>query len=174
MLKKLEWKFNKLEYQREELLALASAGTENKLKAKPYGKWSVLEILSHIVTAEQLSQAYLQKKMQGLDSLPDAGWSSWFRSALLTLSQRVPLKYRAPRRVVENTPPGLPLREIKDRWDQSRSAFAQLLERFKDNTAHKAVYRHPAVGYLNIGQMLTFYRDHIVHHRPQIVSRLRA
>jgi hypothetical protein len=170
----LEREFEKLEAQRGELLAKAGATTEMVLTTKPDGKWSVLEILTHIITAEQLSQAYLRKKMQGIESLPEAGFSSWLRSGLLTVSQRLPLKYKAPRRVVENTPEGLPLDEIRKRWDSSRQEYRELLEGFTAATVSKAVYKHPRAGYLNVLQMITFYRDHIVHHRPQILSRLKV
>jgi uncharacterized damage-inducible protein DinB len=173
VLKSIERQFEKLEAQRTELLSAVAGASEGALTSKPDGKWSVLEILTHIVTAEQLSQAYLKKKMQGIESLPEAGLSSWLRSGLLTVSQRLPLRYKAPRRVVENTPEGLPLAEIKNRWDASRQEYRELLGRITETTVNKAVYKHPRAGYMNVLQMITFYRDHIVHHRPQIISRLK-
>jgi uncharacterized damage-inducible protein DinB len=172
--KNIEKQFTKLEAQREDLLRRVESSSASVLNSKPGGKWSVLEILTHILTAEQLSQAYLKKKLQGIESLPEAGLSSRIRSGLLTISQRLPLKYKAPRRVVENTPEGLPLDEIRKRWDSSRQEYRELLEGFTAATVSKAVYKHPRAGYLNVLQMITFYRDHIVHHRPQILSRLKV
>lgn len=163
-----------MEAQRGKILASVQHLTPNQLnKSLKPGKWSVSEILSHIITAERMSLMYIEKKMQGIHEVADSGWWEEIKLFGLKASQRVPgIKFSAPKRVVENTAFYLDHDTIRREWDRVRSDARTLLSKIDSAQAKKLVYRHPIAGYLNIKQCLIFFREHIIHHTPQIKKLL--
>lgn len=161
--------YKQLEEQRATVLAMAQALPGEALHRAPApGKWSLMQILAHLVTAEKMSLAYLQKKILGIDDATDTGWKEDLRIGLLKISQRLPLKFKAPGRVVESTPAYTSFDQLRSDWDSVRAQLAEILERFPENRLKRKVYKHPFAGMLNITQMLIFFREHITHHQPQI------
>ena len=62
--------FNQLEVRRKATLEPFRSFSPEQLNHRPRpNQWSVAEVLSHLITAEQLSVAYLTKKIQGVDDL---------------------------------------------------------------------------------------------------------
>lgn len=116
-----------------------------------------------------MSLLYIQKKIQGIDQLKDTGLWEEIKINLLKISQRLPgLKFRAPQRVVENTTFYTDLATIAKEWDDVRSEFRILLEKIPKQDVNKRIYRHVRAGYLNARHALIFFREHIIHHTPQI------
>ena len=87
---------------------------------------------------------------------------------VLQLSQRLPLKFKAPRVVVENTPAYANFEELTTDWNKTRAELKTLLEKFDDTQIRKKIYKHIRAGRLNIQHALLFFREHIIHHTPQI------
>lgn len=90
------------------------------------------------------------------------------KMVVLKVSQRLPFKFKAPRSVVEKTPSYQSLNDLIIEWDHTRGELKILLEKFQDDQITKKVYRHVRAGLLNIQHALLFFREHIVHHTPQI------
>ena len=167
--------FEQIEQQRQAVLApLRGLPSEQLTQPPAPGKWTVMQILAHVVTAEKLSVGYLNKKMLGMEEAGDTGWQEDLRMVLLKASQRLPLKFKAPGRVVESTPTYPSLEELVHDWDNVRTQLAQVLERIPENRLKRKVYKHPFVGILNVNQMLIIFREHLGHHRPQIQRALKA
>ena len=165
----IEKRFQQIEQQRIFLLTALRDRSVEELTYQPApGKWSLMQILAHLVTAEKMSLAYLQKKILGIDDATDTGWKEDLRIGLLKISQRLPLKFKAPGRVVESTPAYTSFDQLRSDWDSVRAQLAEILERFPENRLKRKVYKHPFAGMLNITQMLIFFREHITHHQPQI------
>ncbi len=132
-------------------------------------KWSIAQILTHIVTSEKLSIGYMKKKMLGIDQLNNSGIAGSLRFTLLQLSQRIPvLKFRAPKVVLTNTPQALPIDELISQWDALRNDLKSLLESIEEKNVKKAIYKHPLAGRLDAAQATAFFYEHIHHHWPQI------
>jgi uncharacterized damage-inducible protein DinB len=85
---------------------------------------------------------------------------------LLILSQRVPLKYKAPKAVVEHTVLLDQVQALSSRWDQTRKELEAVLEKFQDDQLRKKIFRHPVA-------TMRFFSEHIIHHTPQIKKLLR-
>lgn len=170
MLPSFQKLFDEIESQRKSILdSLRHLTTDQLNKAPVPGKWSVSQILSHLVTAERMSVMYMQKKIQGVELAVDTGFWEEIKINLLKISQRLPgLKFKAPQRVVDNTTFYNNLLTIINEWDQVRGELKLLLEKIPDQYVNRSVYRHPFAGYLNIRQALIFFREHIIHHTPQI------
>ena len=162
--------FDALESQRTSMLDSLQHLTTDQLNRSPApGKWSVSEILSHLIAAERLSVLYLQKKIQGIEQAPDTGLWEEIKINLLKVSQRLPgIKFKAPQRVVESTANYHDLSTIAREWDQIRSELRTLLQKIPDQHLNRKIYRHVRAGYLNTKHALIFFREHIIHHTPQI------
>lgn len=162
--------FTEIESQRGKMLDSVQHLTEEQLnKPLAAGKWSISQILSHLITAERMSLFYIQKKMQGVAETPNTGLWAEVKINLLKISQRLPgLKFKAPRRVVENTTDYHTIASITWEWDKVRNEFKALLEKIPDQYVNRRLYRHPRAGYLNVKHALLFFREHIIHHSPQI------
>ncbi len=162
--------FNQLEVRRKATLEPFRSFSPEQLNHRPRpNQWSVAEVLSHLITAEQLSVAYLTKKMQGVDDLPRTGLIEELKMGLLIISQRLPgLKFKAPKRVVDSTTVLTSWHEIEGAWNAVRKDLYALLEHLPPNGMDRKIYRHPMAGYLNIRHTLVFFREHLIHHGPQL------
>jgi uncharacterized damage-inducible protein DinB len=98
---KLKLLYQQLEDDRTRLMAELSKASGDTLSLKPSkDKWSVNEILTHLLTSEQLTIRYLKKKSLGIEQLRNSGLAEKIRYAVLEISQRLPLKFKAPKHVV--------------------------------------------------------------------------
>jgi uncharacterized damage-inducible protein DinB len=166
--------FTEIELQRKDTLASVQHLTEEQLnKPAAPGKWSVSEILSHVVSGERMSLQYIQKKIQGAAQSKDTGLVEELKMLVLKASQRLPgLKFKVPRSMAEHTTVFNNLSAISQEWEQVRNEFKVLLEKIPDEYRHKKIYKHPRAGYLNVKHALIFFREHIIHHTPQIKKLL--
>ena len=170
---KLQILFDSLERERDSLLASIKNLSPDKQQHAPEGKWSIQQILAHLIAAEKLSVMYLNKKMLGIKEVEDTGVLEELKMVVLQLSQRLPLKFKAPRVVVENTPAYANFEELTTDWNKTRAELKTLLEKFDDTQIRKKIYKHIRAGRLNIQHALLFFREHIIHHTPQIKRLLR-
>lgn len=150
-------------------MVILSKVSKDTLCLKPAtNKWSVNEILTHLLTSEQLTLAYLRKKSLGVSGLKNSGLSERVRWIILKVSQRVPLRYTAPKHVVANTPKALPLEDLNARWTETRRELGEFLNTVADENIKKLIYKHPVAGRFDVVQCLMFMREHCNHHLPQI------
>lgn len=165
--------FERLENQRQQLLNRLINIPADRLHASPPGKWSAIRILTHLLTSEKLSVGYMYKKSLGIETLPDSGMKQVVLSAALKISQRIPLRYKAPKIVEENTPEELSLPELIRQWDEVRNSLKGLLERIGTRHQKRLIFKHPLAGKFNAAQAVDFMYEHVNHHLPQI-KRLLA
>jgi uncharacterized damage-inducible protein DinB len=166
--------FDKLETQRANLLKLVSPLSSEQLSAHPEGKWSIAQILSHLIASEQLSVKYLNKKILGINESPPTGLKEELVMVMLAFSQRFPFRFKAPKVLVENTTTYQSLDQLKQAWEKTRSEMHEVLNRFNDDQLKRKVYKHPIAGMLNIQQAVQFFHEHITHHTPQIKKLLSS
>lgn len=166
--KKLAVAFKKLEDQRQVLLNQLNNFSAEKLHHSPTDKWSVAQILSHLLTSEKLSTGYMYKKSLGIETLRDSGMKQLVLSVVLKISQRIPVKYKAPKIVEENTPEAMPLPVVIKQWDEVRTSLKALLERIDDKHQKRLIFKHPIAGKFNAKQAVDFMYEHVNHHLPQI------
>src|SRR5688572_29315 len=112
---KLKRIFDRLEADRIRLLDELSSLPEHRLQQpSSSGKWSIAHTLTHLLTSERMSLLYMKKKSLGIDQVGNSGPIEIIKMVFLQLSQRLPmLKYKAPRIVVEQTPPTLSFQELQ-------------------------------------------------------------
>ena len=171
----LQKQFDLLETQRNKLLSLITALTNEQLKVHPEGKWSIAQVLSHLIASEHLSIKYLNKKMLGINEAPNTGLIEELKMILLIVSQRLPfIKFKAPKVLADNTHIYQTVEQLREAWDKNRTELKEVIARFQDDQLKRKIYKHPIAGMLNIKQALQFFIEHINHHTPQVKKLMKS
>ena len=174
MQRKLQSLFDDLEVSRVKILDTVSALSEDAfIKPIRTGKWSVAQILTHLVASEKMSLGYMKKKSLGVETLTNSGMIEDLKLLVLKISQRIPLKYKAPKILLERTPPSSSLSEISVQWSNSRIELFEFLNSIEQRNIKKKIYKHPVAGRLDVTQALQFFKEHVHHHKPQIERIIR-
>jgi hypothetical protein len=161
-------RFEELEAQRQTLLNTLAPHPWRQLTLAPPGQWSAVQVLAHLVTAENLSVAYMKKKIQGINETTATGLVEDLRMLLLICAQRLPLRFKAPAMVVDKTPDYPTLEALVGDWDAVRAELKGLLEQIPPGLLKRKIYKHAVAGRVNIVHALVFFREHIIHHKPQL------
>ena len=161
--------FDRVSTDRLKLLQEVALLSNEKFTSCPQaGKWSISEILTHVLTSEKLSLGYMLKKSNRINELNDSGpWES-LKMMLLKMSQRLPLKFKAPKVVVDHTPEALSKGALTNAWHQHLNELQTFLETIEDKNIRKKIYKHPFAGRLDARQALQFFQEHFHHHLPQV------
>jgi hypothetical protein len=161
-------RLERLERSRQRALALLSgrdAATLNRAPAA--GRWSALQVLHHVVTAEALTLRYIRKKMQAGDALPRASFGSRLRLLAVEAVLASPLRVRAPD-VVAEVPPHVDADELRSRWEAVRDDLRALVEEFPAELLDRLVFRHAIGGRMTLAHALGTLEAHLDHHLPQV------
>ena len=134
----LQRNFNKLEADRKALLADLKQYTDELLNKKPAPEaWSVAEVIGHLLTAEEMSLAYLKKKMQDTASAKPEGIKQKWRWLLVQIVFTFDIKFKAPD-IVTPKMGYTTLAELDKRWSETRSQTADVLNRLSDKEIGRA------------------------------------
>lgn len=167
--------FDILEETTKAILKEVSALSSRTYHERPQeGKWSISEILTHILTSEKMSLEYMKKKYQGVETLGDTGIREDLLFIVLKISQRLPMKYNVPPVVLAKTPTPLSYGDFVRQWHDTREEMLRFLEAVPERNIRKKLFRHPAVGMLGIEHAVRFMNEHLNHHRPQILRIVEA
>lgn len=171
---KLEFYWRQFEELRADICRELTVLTPDQFSQRPFeNKWSVSELMAHLITSERLSVMYLKKKMLGIETAGRTGWWADAKMVALQVSQRLPLKFKAPKRVVAETPRYGKVEEMLTDWAAVRTEMKVIFETFSGNDLNKKIYRHIIAGRLNIVHAVRFLREHILHHQPQLDRLLK-
>jgi len=109
----------------------------------------------------------MKKKSLGISELKNSGWRETIKLFLLIISQRIPVKYKAPKVIVQSTPEVLVLHDLIKQWKTERQNLSNFIESIEERNITKKIFKHPIAGMLNIAQGISFFEEHIIHHKPQ-------
>ena len=165
---KIESEFNKLEKSRFQLFAKLDEKEEPELNYHPdKNKWSVIQVLNHLIITEQLSIKYINKKLTYRTNIKKTGLSAAIRFFVLKLMLQTPLRFKAPE-IVSEAPDNGDFNYIKSQWDQTRKELRKLLDDLPEEFLNKNIFKHAIAGKMNIYQTLGFMEEHFKHHLKQI------
>lgn len=166
--------WRRLEQQRNQLIQQIEPLPDEVFRTKPSDhSWSLAEVMAHIITVEKLSLAYMKKKAQDWSRNNRSGLWSEIRLAVFIASQRLPLKFKAPRVVQQNTPQAMSLQETLAAWEAVRRDMKNFLTSIPEAYKNRFIYRHPQAGRFNARQALVVLYEHANHHLPQITRLLK-
>ena len=159
--------YEKLEAGRISLAQRLLSADEKSLHLKPAaGKWSIAQIIFHMISSEQGAINYISKKSQGGTSVPRAGIDAALKSFMLTLAIRF-TKFKKPP-VLPDPPEQPEVGMLMQQWEETRKKMKELIQKLPEDMFSRAVMRHPYGGRLNMKQTFSFFQEHVDHHLKQI------
>ena len=134
--------------------------------------WSVVQLVNHLILAEEMSLAYIQKKYPAVESVPLEGLKQKLAMKAMKLAQRSSKKFKAP------GPVGQPeenstMEELQQKWKKVQDELATFLENYPEKYVKRLLYKHPFAGRLTLGQMMQVHVYHIERHHAQIERILK-
>jgi DNA anti-recombination protein RmuC len=164
--------FNSLEQQRQSLMEEVKSQTPQQLNNRKNDKWSISQIVGHLVQAERMSVEYMTKKINAIKEVGNTGLWGEIKLLVFIASQRLPFKYKAPKNLGDQPPSYADFASLEHDWNASREQLRQFLETVPDWGLNKKIYRHPVMGRCSVVHALKFFREHVIHHYPQIKRQL--
>lgn len=167
---KLEKRLDQLDKKLNLLFEELKDYSEAQLNRKPRSdKWSVIQVMHHLLLAETKSSNYLQKKLSFNPELKNAGFQSWCRKQGLKFFLWAPFKWKAPTGIAEeNLPDNAGFWDTVKQWKEQRIKLREYLDTLPADIFKKEVYKHPRAGRMDIGGMLGSFDWHFNRHRKQI------
>lgn len=166
----IQRQFEKLEQKKKVLMNLINSLPDEKYNQQPSsGSWSVAQAANHIFLSEQLSTAYIRKKLSYPDTLLPFQIKSWGSVFLIKLVLWSNYKRKAPVAInMWEQQPVLSKADLEQQWSQLRADMISLIAKHQEAFGSHMVYRHPFAGRMTMHQMLIFFNDHMAHHMKQI------
>lgn len=129
-------------------------------------KWSIYQVLSHIVLCEE---AITQKTISNLEKKKSAniGWKSKLNLFIFQLSLLVNIKYKTPETVNPTLVEEMDFDSLISRWEQSRVQL-ELIGGYSDTILARGIFKHPSLGFISYKQIMSFFEMHYQHHLKQI------
>lgn len=167
---KLEARFKSLDKKMNLLFEELKVYSEAQLNRKPTpDKWSVIQVMHHLLLAERSSLSYLQKKLSFNPELKRTGVGTRFRSMLVWASLNAPIKFKAPDAVSgENLPQEAGFWDTIKQWQAQRKELKTFLSKLPPSRLKEEIYKHPFAGRLGAYGMLDFFEWHFDRHHKQI------
>lgn len=165
---KLEVKYLFLEKSRNRLLDELEGFEDGQLNVLPAtDKWSVNQVVAHMILVEQVTIAYIQNKIRKEKTLETSSFMNLFKSVLLKLALKSGMKFKAPQ-AVASVPDIASLGTLRLQWDTVRYELEDVLTGLPPHMLNKYLFKHPYSGPLTVSQTLSLLQDHFDHHLQQI------
>lgn len=169
--------FNKryklLEEKREQLFSELKKHSDEVLNKKPSpDKWSVMEVIQHLMKGEGASLMYLQKKTLDVSKASKTGFKNKWRYFILDTVFSLPLKFKAPQ-ITSPKNDFVTLEELDKKWDKIRKEILEITDKINEKDFDKELWRHIISGKMNLLQMVDFFTIHFDRHREQIDRTLK-
>ena len=171
----LDRRLKKMDQRLESLLDQLSSYDHTQLNRQPAdGGWSALQVMNHLILAEEGSLKYVKKKLSFDPKLEKAGFFSAWRIFLLDFFFKLPFKYKAPPGVGNDALPAeSDFKEVSERWRSGRKALREYLDSLSPDLLKMSIYKHPFAGRMSLEGMVQFFDGHFERHRKQIVRVVR-
>ncbi|MFT5832516.1 MAG: hypothetical protein ACI97N_000127 [Cognaticolwellia sp.] len=166
-------RFEKIEKDRIALMQELSKYSEKQLNTKPAdGGWSPMQVLHHLIQAEQGSLLYIKKKLSFKPELKTAAIINDIRFMFFKTAFNLPFKIKAPAVVADNLPETADFKSTQETWNKTRQTFHSWLETVDDDLWNKLIFKHPIMGRISIFHTLGFFEEHTKRHTNQIRKAL--
>lgn len=160
--------FLALESDKTKILNLINGLDNERLNLKPKeDKWSLAQILFHIIKGEQYALiAFLNALKQDV-KLDSVGLSAFIKSSILIWSLKTNIKFKAPP-IAQKVPENVNTKELLHKWNEIRNGINNVCINITKEKYNKGIFKHPFIGMINLNQALKFLLFHLEHHLKQI------
>ena len=164
---KFESIFKTLEEDRTGLFAMLAGLPEERINFKPAeDKWSIVQIVFHLVKAERVSVITISKELKSGNNAK-TGEDAAHRSKGLIDAMKSDAKIKAPD-ILAKVPDTYDIEELRNKWEIIRTQLKEILDGLPAEAADLELYEHPYAGKLSLMQGLDFLHHHYLHHLKQI------
>ena len=137
-----------------------------RLTAKPLpGKWSILEIVEHLVVGDREVLQGLPKPSALVDQRRRLRDRVSYRMVMFVLACHIPAKVPSPRYLPQGRS-SLP--DLRRNWDEMQQWLRSYVERLDRGDPAKAVFGHPLAGPMTMQEVLDMGKLHLATHTRQI------
>ena len=159
---KVDKQLQKLDVELTELLKVLKDYSERALNKRPAeNKWSVLQVMNHLILVEGYGKAYVEKKLSFNPELKKAGMAGSLRKFMMNASIKIPFKINAPAPVSgDNLPEESGFWETAKKWKQQREELRVFLENLPAEHFNKELYKHPLAGKMSLYGLMDFNVAH--------------
>lgn len=162
----LEDRIQEFEIKRNALLDELESLDTVALEARPFeGKWSVIEIVEHMVIGER----------EVLAGLPDPkelrSYDRSFKNKLMlkvvmfVLGNRIRVKVPSKTMIPKG---GAKLGDLRAKWDENQAWFQEYVASNDEKGLRRAVFKHPVSGPIDVYQAVEMCHAHFDSHSDQI------
>ena len=166
MLAELRDNFERYDRTRRALLDDLAVLNDEEIRRKPGPKeWSILQIVQHMVLAEQGVMQYLPEPEELIDRKRGLRARIFYAVVLLILRWNIRVPVPSKRMV-----PGgnTSLSELRLQWDENMRWFREYLDSLGPQDLKRAVFSHPVAGPLTGPQAGKLAQYHFEAHLRQI------
>jgi hypothetical protein len=166
MLLNIQEKFENLQKKREALLQhLDSLSSEILSFKADADKWSMVEVIEHLVMVEENLIKQLSANVPASTLDPESRSPAKHQTVIKVMERDIQVD--VPHESME--PHGrLTLDELLDHWDGFRKKLHELLAEITAEKKDDLVYQHPYGGPLDISDTLQFIETHFDNHMRHI------
>ena len=151
---------------RRRLLDEVERMEPERLTAKPLpGKWSILEIVEHLVVGDREVLQGLPKPSALVDRRRRLRDRVGYRMVMFVLACHLPAKVPSPRYLPQGQS-SLP--DLRRDWNEMQQWLRSYVERLDQGDPATAVFGHPIAGPMTMQQVLDMGKLHLATHTRQI------
>lgn len=136
------------------------------LVARPLaGKWSILEIIEHLVLAERAVFQGLPDPSRLAGNARGLGHRVRYLLVMCVLTSGIRVRVPTPAMVPRG---GCSLAELRRLWDENQAWLIACIDRLGPNGIRNAVLQHPVAGPMSVEQAVKLDQVHVNRHVRQI------
>ena len=163
---RLDARLQAFDERRRALLDEMEAVEPDKLTARPRpGKWTMLEIIEHLVLAERVVYEGLPEPSQLTVRETSLRDRIRYLMVRFVLRAGIPVGIASPAMTPQG---GRDLAELRRLWDENQAWLRACVEGLETHRIHGAVLEHPVAGPLDMKQVVVLTQDHLDTHLRQI------
>lgn len=155
-----------MDQSRRALLDELARLSPEALVAKPLpGKWSILEIVEHLVLAEREVLQNLPKPSEMVELRRSLKAHFTYPMVMMVLRCRIPVKAPSAGMLPKGT---RSLSALRQQWDESQHWLQSYVGGLGRDGLGRAVFQHPIAGPMNVTQAVRMGQVHVATHTRQI------
>lgn len=159
-------RLRRIEAKRERLLGELAALSPSVLEAHPLaGKWSLLEIVEHLVLSEEGVTGDFARLADLVPQPRSAKERLMFVMVMAVLRFDIPVK--VPSRKMHPVG-GRSLAELGATWQRNHGQLRAFVQQMEPHRRRDGIFRHPVAGPLTVDQGLRMLETHLDRHIRQI------
>ena len=166
MISELRDKFEMYDHTRRALLDELALLNDDQIRRKPGpSEWSILQIVQHMVLAEQGVMQYLPEPEELIARKRGLHARIFYVVVLLILRWNIRVPVPSKRMVPDGN---TSLSEVRQQWDENLRWFRGYLDSLRPEDLKRAVFSHPVAGPLTGPQAGKMAQYHFDAHLRQI------